>query len=81
MSDSYLRTAGEFFLEKRRQGGMLSPKDWLIIEQWQREEIPLRSVLKGIEEALGHLDWPNSDKMVSLKYCERFVKAAASEAG
>jgi len=64
----------------RRRGGplVLSPNDWRLLEGWQQQGIPLRVVLRGINQAFDRFaaSGPRSDRINSLRYCEQEVQAA-----
>jgi hypothetical protein len=64
----------------RRRGGplVLSPNDWQLLEGWQQQGIPLRVVLRGINQAFDRFEasGPRPDRINSLRYCEQEVQAA-----
>ncbi|MGD8328473.1 MAG: hypothetical protein PVJ49_03500 [Acidobacteriota bacterium] len=76
----YLRVERHF---GRRRGGplVLSPKDWRLLEDWRAQGIPLRIVLRGINEAFDRFAaaGPRPDRINSLRYCEQEVQAAWQE--
>ena len=51
----------------RRRGGplVLSPKDWGLVEAWHDSGIPLRIVLRGINQAFDRLQLPDRALTVS----------------
>lgn len=57
---------------------MLSPNDWRLLEGWQQQGIPLRVVLRGINQAFDRFEasGPRPDRINSLRYCEQEVQAA-----
>ncbi len=57
---------------------MLSPNDWRLLEGWQQQGIPLRVVLRGINQAFDRFgaSGPRADRINSLRYCEQEVHAA-----
>ncbi len=68
----YLAQIEEHFSQKRRQGLILSPKDWLLAQEWRQQGIPLPVVLRGINRSFEQAD---SDKQIrSLSYCRAEVK-------
>lgn len=64
----------------RRRGGplVLSPKDWRLLEKWHESGIPLRIVLRGINQTFDRFadSGPRPDRVNSLRYCEQEVQAA-----
>jgi hypothetical protein len=64
----------------RRRGGplMLSPSDWRLLEGWRAQGIPLRVVLRGINQAFDRFaaSGPRPDRINSLRYCAQEVQAA-----
>jgi len=76
----YLRVEQHF---GRRRGGplVLSPKDWRSLEGWRAQGIPLRVVLRGINQAFDRFAaaGPRPDRINSLRYCEQEVQAAWQE--
>ena len=82
MSDSgheqYFDRIEEYF--GRRRGGplVLSPKDWSLIEAWHESGIPLKIVLRGINQAFDRFaaSGPRPDRINSLRYCEQEIQAA-----
>lgn len=76
----YLRVEQHF---ARRRGGplVLSPKDWRLLEGWREQGIPLRVVLRGINQAFDRFAaaGPRPDRINSLRYCEQEVQAAWQE--
>ncbi len=60
---------------------LLSPLDWALIESWQEREIPLRIILRGIENVFDAIDKnPNRTRTVkSLTYCKEEVEAQYAE--
>ena len=85
MSDSaheqYFNRIEEHF--GRRRGGplVLSPKDWGLVEAWHDSGIPLRIVLRGINQAFDRFaaSGPRPDRINSLLYCEQEIQAAWEE--
>jgi hypothetical protein len=74
---SYLEKVESFFVNKRKKGLIISPKDWLVIERWQQEGIPLRIVLKGIENTFKNVDSSaigGKSKIHRLSYCEAEIR-------
>ena len=49
---NYFTEIEQFFQSKRGAFTLLSPLDWVLIENWKEQGIPLETVLKGIDRAL-----------------------------
>lgn len=75
---AYYQAVEEFFVSRRGDPLFLSNADWLLIRSWRKQGIPLRIVLRGIENALdAHArSWGRARKVGSLRYCEGEVEAA-----
>lgn len=74
----YYQSIEEFFVSRRGDPLTLSNADWLLIRSWREAHIPLRVVLRGIEDALdAHAhSWSRSRKVGSLRYCAAEVEVA-----
>jgi hypothetical protein len=48
---NYFTEIEEYFWRKRGAQILVSPLDWAILESWQRANIPVEIVLKGIDQA------------------------------
>jgi hypothetical protein len=81
---NYFTEIEEYFWRKRGAHLLVSPLDWAILETWQKAEIPVAVVQKGIDRAFE--SWERSRRaaggrqMKSLAYCVDAVLDAASEA-
>lgn len=75
---AYYQTVQEFFVSRRGDPLMLSNADWFRIRCWKQAGIPLRIVLRGIQDALeDHArSWARRRKMRSLRACARAVEEA-----
>jgi hypothetical protein len=75
---AYYQTIEEFFVSRRGDPLFLSNADWNLIRKWREAGLPLRVVLRGIQDALdGHAHSFSRDQRVgSLAYCAREVEAA-----
>lgn len=66
-----------FFVGKRKKGLIISPKDWLVIEKWQEEGIPLQIVLTGIDNTFNNVDSDavgGRSKIHRVSYCESEIR-------
>ena len=81
---NYFTEIEEYFWRKRGAHLLVSPLDWAILETWQKADIPVVVVQKGIDRAFE--SWERSRRaaggrqMKSLAYCVDAVLDAASEA-
>jgi hypothetical protein len=80
---NYFTEIEEYFWRKRGAHLLVSPLDWAILETWQRAEIPVSAVLKGIDrafESYGRSKRGQSGRQLkSLAYCVEAVLDAAEE--
>jgi hypothetical protein len=81
---NYFTEIEEYFWRKRGAHLLVSPLDWAILETWQKADIPVTVVQKGIDRAFE--SWERSRRaaggrqLKSLAYCVDAVLDAASEA-
>ena len=81
---NYFTEIEEYFWRKRGAHLLVSPLDWAILETWQKAEIPVKVVQKGIDRAFE--SWERSRRaaggrqLKSLAYCVDAVLDAATEA-
>jgi len=68
----YTNRITEYFLHKRGEGLILSPKNWMIIEKWGKIGIPLHIVINGIDKTFENLSAADTQrkKIHYLAYCE-----------
>lgn len=80
---NYYTEIEEYFWRKRGAHVMVSPLDWAIMETWQRAEIPLSAVMKGIDKAFeSHTRSRRGQagkQLKTLAYCVDAVLDAAEE--
>src|ERR1700760_882694 len=80
---NYFTEIEEHFWKKRGAHLLVSPLDWAIVETWQKADIPLPVVLRGIDRAFE--SWERSKRaaggraLKSLAYCVDAVLDAAAE--
>src|SRR5271154_3966421 len=81
---NYFTEIEEYFWRKRGAHLLVSPLDWAILETWQKADIPVAVVQKGIDRAFE--SWERSRRaaggrqLKSLAYCVDAVLDAAAEA-
>ena len=74
---NYFTEIERFFQTKRRSFTLISCLDWVLIENWLEQGIPLDIVLKGIERAFSN---PKRKRDIgSLAYCVRSVEQVRDE--
>lgn len=80
---NYFSEIEEYFWKKRGAHLLVSPLDWAIMESWQKAEIPLPAVLKGIDRAFESFQRSRraaaGRPLKSLAYCVDAVIEAADE--
>src|SRR5579863_2184854 len=81
---NYFTEIEEYFWRKRGAHLLVSPLDWAIVETWQKANIPLDAVLKGIDTAFESYSRSrrgvSGRPLKSLAYCVDAVLEAAAEA-
>jgi len=74
---NYFTEIEQFFQSKREVFTLLSTLDWIIVETWKEQGVPLEVVLKGIDRAFAR---PNAKrKNGSLAYCVKAVEDVLEE--
>jgi hypothetical protein len=80
---NYFTEIEEYFWRKRGAHMLVSPLDWAILETWQKAEIPISAVMKGIDQAFESYARSQrgqaGKKLKSLAYCVDPVLEAAEE--
>ena len=72
---NYFTEVEEFFFNKRQtHKARLSTLDWILLENWKEQGVPLEAVLKGVERAFARKSGINS-----LAYCVKFVEEVCEE--
>lgn len=69
---NYFAEIERYFIQKRGRGLMLSPKDWQVMSEWKEGEIPLRVVLRGIDNAFNQKG-SLKQEINFLAYCKKQV--------
>ena len=72
---NYFTEVEQFYQSKRDSFTLLSTLDWVLIENWKEQGIPLEIVLKGIDRAFSR----SKRKVNSLGYCVRAVAEVLDE--
>jgi hypothetical protein len=72
---SYFTEIERFYQSKRESFTLLSALDWVLIEGWKEQGIPLELVLKGMDRAFSRA----KRKINSLAYCARAIEEVCEE--
>ena len=74
---NYFTEIEQFYQTKRDVFTLLSTLDWVLIENWKDQGVPLETVLKGIDRAFSR---PNAKRKInSLAYCVKAVEEVIEE--
>ena len=73
---NYFTEIERFYQSKRESFTLLSTLDWVLIENWKEQGIPLEIVLKGIDRAFSR---PKKRRINSLAYCVKAVEQICEE--
>jgi len=77
---AYFQAIEAVFIGLRGAPLLLSPKDWQTARDWHRRGIPLDLVTRTLQEVFERRrERGDEDKISSLRYCHRAVKAAWKE--
>jgi hypothetical protein len=79
---NYFTEIEEHFWKKRGTALLVSTLDWALIDTWKQAQIPLETVLKGIDDAFQKHEKRRrgTRKVNSLAYCHQAVLDAAETA-
>jgi len=72
---NYFTEIEQFYQTRRESFTLLSTLDWVLIENWKEQGVPLDSVLKGIDLAFSRA----KRKINSLAYCIKAVEEIIEE--
>jgi GTP1/Obg family GTP-binding protein len=72
---NYFTEIENFYQTKRDTFTLVSSLDWVLIENWKEQGIPLEVVLKGIDRAFSHA----KRRINSLAYCVRAIDEVLHE--
>ena len=73
--EEYFQVIEEYFLQKRGNPVLLSPKEWVLIGEWHTQQIPKEVVLRAIDRAFERKEGKEEKDIFALSYCKRFVKS------
>jgi hypothetical protein len=78
---AYYRAVEDLFATLRGVPHVLSPKDFHLLREWWRDEVPLSAVRAGITEVFARRrERGEGDPVVSLSYCRHAVRSHARRA-
>jgi hypothetical protein len=72
---NYFTEIERYYQTKRENFTLLSTLDWVLIETWKNDGVPLDTVLKGMDRAFSR----SKRKISSLAYCANAVAEVAGE--
>jgi hypothetical protein len=72
---NYFTEIEQFYQTRRESFTLLSTLDWVLIENWQEQGVPLDFVLKGIDRAFSR----SRRKINSLAYCIKAIEEIIEE--
>src|SRR5580765_8207682 len=70
----YFRVIEEYFLQKRGNPMLLSPKEWTLIREWYDASIPHEVVLRAIDRGFEKKSLAEEKQPGTLTYFKRIVK-------
>ncbi len=73
--EEYFRLVEDYFVQKRGNPMLLSPKEWALIREWHDAGIPGEVVLRAIDRGFEKKKQDDSESPVSLNYFRRIVKS------
>lgn len=83
MSNSnYLSEVSDLFLRRRGTTLNLSPLDWQKISEWELEQIPLRIVIRAINDVFDTIEQKPKrlrPQIKSISYCAEEIEIAFEE--
>jgi hypothetical protein len=75
---AYYRAIEDFFATLRGVPHVLSPKDFQLLREWWRDEVPLAAIRAGLTEVFGRRrERGEPAPVVSVSYCRHAVRAHA----
>ena len=73
--EEYFKLIEDYFIQKRGNPMLLSPKEWALIREWQEADIPVEVVLRSIDRGFEKKKDDDFQTTVSLNYFQRIVKS------
>ena len=72
--EAYFQAVESYFLQKRANPMILSPKEWTLIREWYESQIPYEIVIRAIDRGIEHKGKTDDPEITSLLYFRRIVK-------
>jgi hypothetical protein len=73
--EEYFKMIEDYFVQKRGNPMLLSPKEWALIREWQQAEIPQEVVIRAIDRGFEKKKDDDEKTPTSLNYFRRIVKS------
>src|SRR5688572_3895775 len=73
--EEYFKLVEDYFIQKRGNPMLLSPKEWSLIQEWHADGIPGEVVLRAIDRGFERKKQEEWESPVSLGYFRRIVKS------
>lgn len=72
--EAYFQAVESYFLQKRANPMLLSPKEWTLIREWYEAQIPCEIVIRAIDRGMELKAKTEDPEVSSLLYFRRIVK-------
>jgi|GEM_PF-3241347 len=72
--EEYFKLIEDYFVQKRGNPMLLSPKEWALIREWRDAQIPAEVVFRAIDRGFEKKQSDDDKVPVSLNYFRRIVK-------
>jgi hypothetical protein len=73
--EEYFKMIEDYFVQKRGNPMLLSPKEWALIREWHQAEIPQEVVIRAIDRGFEKKKDDDEKTPLSLNYFRRIVKS------
>jgi len=73
--EEYFRVIENYFVQKRGNPMLLSPKEWALIREWHETNIPEEVVIRAIDRGFENKNSEDDKIPLSLNYFKRIVKS------
>ena len=73
--EEYFKFVEDYFIQKRGNPMLLSPKEWALIREWHESGIPGEVVLRAIDRGFEKKKKEENEPTLSLTYFRRIVKS------
>jgi hypothetical protein len=73
--EEYFKMIEDYFVQKRGNPMLLSPKEWALIREWHQAEIPQEVVIRAIDRGFEKKKDDAENTPLSLNYFRRIVKS------